>query len=72
MIPRLFESFADSVGPDGLKGGVLKTYLPQLGPVFARLSQLFSDSMSVPPAWKSSFIIPVQKKKKKKPNIKHK
>ena len=38
----------------------------QLGPVFARLLQLFLDSMSVPRAWKSSIIIPVPKK----PNVK--
>ena len=38
----------------------------QLGPVFARLFQLFLDSMSVPRAWKSSIIIPVPKK----PNVK--
>ena len=35
-------------------------------PVSARLFHLFSDSMSVPCAWKSSIIIPVPKK----PNVK--
>ena len=44
-------------GPDGLKGRVLKVCAQQLGPVFARLFQLFLDSMS-----KSSIIIPVSKK----------
>ena len=37
-----------------------------MGPVSARLFHLFSDSMSVPRAWKSSIIIPVPKK----PNVK--
>ena len=53
-------------GPDGLKSRVLKVCAQQLGPVFARLFQLFLDSMSVPRAWKSSIIIPVPKK----PNVK--
>ena len=53
-------------GPDGFKGRVLKVCAPQLGPVFARLFQLFLDSISVPRAWKSSVIIPIPKK----PNVK--
>ena len=40
----------------------MKVCAPQLGPVFARLFQLFLDSMSVSRAWKSSIIIPVPKK----------
>ena len=44
-------------GPDGPRGRALSTCTPLLGPLLARLLQLFLDSMSVPRAWKSSFII---------------
>ena len=56
-------------GPDGPRGRALSTCAPLLGPLLARLLQLFLDSMSVPRAWKSSFIIVNTSKKKKNTKI---
>ena len=53
--------FLDSTPPRP-QGRVLKVCALQLGPAFARLFQLFLDSMSVPRAWESSIIIPAPKK----------
>jgi hypothetical protein len=51
-----------AAGPDGLGGRVLKSCAQQLGPVFAKMFQLFLNCQFFPRSWKNSTIIPVPKK----------
>lgn len=53
-----------AVGPDRIRGRVLKECREKLSPVFGQLFQMLLDTHHIPRAWKTSLIVPVLKMSK--------